>query len=155
MSESASCRSRSGSVTLLSSFSSLSLAMIGTHLALCRPFHALWTPNVPGAVCLNRTMVYYAQLSLTIVMDFGVLVAPLFILRHLSLPWIQKLMILVVLSFGGMYVTPICHALSHTSNLTSSPIGPASSPSSSFSRLSSPPSPKTAHTARSEARCTV
>jgi len=53
-----------------------SLAMIGTHLALCRPFHALWTPNVPGAVCLNRTMVYYAQLSMTIVMDFGVLVAP-------------------------------------------------------------------------------
>lgn len=81
-----------------------SLAMIGTHLALCRPFHALWTANVPGAVCLNRTMVYYAQLGMTIIMDFGVLVAPLFILRHLTLPLIQRFMILVVLSFGGMYV---------------------------------------------------
>jgi len=79
-----------------------SLAMVCTHLALCRPFYSLWTPNVPGVVCLDRTKVYYAQLGMTIVMDFGVLVAPLFILRHLTLPWAQKLMILVVLSFGGM-----------------------------------------------------
>ncbi|KAK0740039.1 hypothetical protein B0T18DRAFT_417099, partial [Schizothecium vesticola] len=79
-----------------------SLSMVGTHLALCRPFYSLWTPNVPDMVCLDRTKVYYAQLSMTIVMDFSVLVAPLFILRHLRLPWVQKLMILVVLSFGGM-----------------------------------------------------
>lgn len=79
-----------------------SLAIVGTYFAFCRPFYSLWTPNVPGAVCLDRTMVYYAQLGMTIVMDFGVLVAPLFILRHLRLPWGQKLMILVVLSFGGM-----------------------------------------------------
>jgi len=81
-----------------------SLSMVATHLALCRPFYSLWTPNVPDKVCLDRTKVYYAQLGMTIVMDFAVLVAPLFILRHLRLPWVQKLMILVVLSFGGMYV---------------------------------------------------
>lgn len=83
-----------------------SLAMAGTNLWLCRPFHALWTPNVPGAVCLNRTTVYYTQLGFTIAMDFLVLVAPLFILRHLSLPWIQRLALLVILSFGGMYTSP-------------------------------------------------
>jgi len=79
-----------------------SLAFVGLHLGICTPFHALWTVNVPGAVCLNRTMIIYMQLGMTIGMDFLVLLAPLFILRHLSLPWIQKLMILIVLSFGGM-----------------------------------------------------
>jgi hypothetical protein len=88
--------------TIIAILVAQSLAMAATHLALCRPFHALWTPNVPGTVCLDRTMVYFAQLGLTIGMDFAVLVAPLFILRHLTLPWIQKIMILVVLSFGGM-----------------------------------------------------
>ncbi|KAK4150483.1 hypothetical protein C8A00DRAFT_36920 [Chaetomidium leptoderma] len=63
-----------------------SLTLCGIHLGLCTPFHALWTPNVPGATCLNRTTVYYVQLSLTIATDFIVLVVPLFILRHLSLP---------------------------------------------------------------------
>ncbi|KAH6846975.1 hypothetical protein B0I37DRAFT_134899 [Chaetomium sp. MPI-CAGE-AT-0009] len=79
-----------------------SLTLAGIHLGLCRPFYALWTPNVEGAVCLNRATVYYAQLGITIGMDFLVLIAPLFILRHLSLPWTQKFMILIVLSFGGM-----------------------------------------------------
>lgn len=82
-----------------------SLTMVGIHLGLCRPFYALWQSNVEGAVCLNRTTVYYAQLGMTLGMDFLVLIAPLFILRHLSLPWIQKFLILIVLSFGGMCVT--------------------------------------------------
>jgi hypothetical protein len=79
-----------------------SLTLAGIHLGLCRPFYALWTADVEGAVCLDRTMVYFAQLGITIAMDFLVLVAPLFIIRHLSLPWIPKLMILIVLSFGCM-----------------------------------------------------
>ncbi len=65
---------------------------------------ALWTANVPGATCLNRATLYYVQLAFNISMDFLVLVVPLFILRHLSLPWIQRLIILIVLSFGAMYV---------------------------------------------------
>ncbi|KAK4201357.1 hypothetical protein QBC40DRAFT_347906 [Triangularia verruculosa] len=79
-----------------------SFAFVGTHLGLCRPFHALWTPNVPGAVCLDRTKVIHMQLGMTIAMDFLVLLAPLFILRHLRLPWTNRLCILIVLSFGGM-----------------------------------------------------
>ncbi|KAK3987364.1 hypothetical protein QBC44DRAFT_121479 [Cladorrhinum sp. PSN332] len=79
-----------------------SLAFIGTHLGLCKPFYALWTANVQGAVCLDRARVIYTQLGMTIAMDFLVLLVPLFILRHLSLPWTHRLMILIVLSFGGM-----------------------------------------------------
>ncbi|KAK4164743.1 hypothetical protein QBC43DRAFT_288649 [Cladorrhinum sp. PSN259] len=81
---------------------SQSFAFAGVHLGMCRPIYASWTADVPGAVCLDRAMVVNMQLGMTIAMDFLVLLAPLFILRHLSLPWTQKLMILVVLSFGGM-----------------------------------------------------
>lgn len=88
--------------TLIAILIAQSLTMVGIHLALCRPFHALWDSNVEGAVCMNRTTVYSAQLGITIAMDFLVLVSPVFILRHLSLPWVQKFLILIVLSFGGM-----------------------------------------------------
>ncbi|KAK3986154.1 hypothetical protein QBC44DRAFT_248882, partial [Cladorrhinum sp. PSN332] len=81
---------------------SQSLAFVGIHLGLCRPFYALWTANVPGAVCLDRAKVINMQLGMTIAMDFLVLLAPLFILRHLSLPWTHRLLILIVVSFGGM-----------------------------------------------------
>ncbi|KAK4169858.1 hypothetical protein QBC43DRAFT_198682 [Cladorrhinum sp. PSN259] len=79
-----------------------SLTMGTINFILCTPFHAMWDRKVPGAKCLNITMIWYAQLGLTICTDFLVLTAPLFILRHLRLPWIQKLAISIVLSFGGM-----------------------------------------------------
>ena len=82
-----------------------SLAMIIVHLSLCMPFKALWTPKIPGARCLNRTAVYFAQLGFTIAMDFVVLIAPLFILRHMRRPWPQKLLISIALAFGGTYVS--------------------------------------------------
>lgn len=69
------------------------LALTVVHLCLCRPLYPLWTPNIPGAVCLDRRTIGYTVLSFNISMDFLVLIAPLFILRHLSLPWVQKLII--------------------------------------------------------------
>lgn len=78
------------------------IALSVTHLCLCTPFEALWTPGLPGAKCLNRTAVYYAQLGITIGMDFVILIAPLFILRHLKLRfWRQRLVLSIVLAFGG------------------------------------------------------
>ena len=81
------------------------LALAITHLCLCTPFEALWSSNVPGAKCLNRTVVYFAQLGITIAMDFIILIVPLFILRHLHLKfWRQRLPLSLVLAFGGLYV---------------------------------------------------
>ena len=62
-----------------------SLALSITHLCLCTPFEAMWSSNVPGSRCLNRTLVYFVQLGLTIAMDFVILFAPFIILRHLNL----------------------------------------------------------------------
>jgi hypothetical protein len=79
------------------------IALSVIHLCLCTPFEAMWTPNLPGAKCLNRTIVYYVQLSITIAMDFIILIAPLFILRHLKLRfWRQRLLLSIVLAFGGL-----------------------------------------------------
>jgi hypothetical protein len=141
--------------TIIAILIAQSIAMAVTHLSLCRRFHALWTPNVPGTVCLDRTVVYFAQLGLTIGMDFAVLIAPLFILRHLTLPWIQKIMILVVLSFGGMYV--ILHGKLSNSLRRSNVFctGHASSRSSASSPSFSRPSPRTARTRKSAARSTA
>ena len=89
-----------------------SLTMVIIHLSLCTPFEALWAPNIPGARCVNRTAVYFVQLGFTIAMDFVVLIAPLFILRHMRRPWPQKLLISIALAFGGTYVSKIPSSLS-------------------------------------------
>ena len=80
------------------------LSMGTVNFVLCTPFPAMWDHGVPGAKCLDITKIWYAQLGMTICTDFLVLTAPVFILRHLRLPWNQKLAISVVLSFGGMWV---------------------------------------------------
>jgi len=67
----------------------------------CIPFEAMWTSNIPGAKCLNRTASYSAQLGLSIGTDFLVLIAPLFILRHLHITWPQRLLLCIVLGFGA------------------------------------------------------
>ncbi|PVH99330.1 hypothetical protein DM02DRAFT_501660, partial [Periconia macrospinosa] len=69
---------------------------------LCTPFAAMWNRHIPGAKCVNIPMVYYAGLCLTMAMDFAILLLPVLILRHLTLRWYQKLVIAIVLSFGGL-----------------------------------------------------
>ena len=79
-----------------------SVALIITHMCLCIPFRALWTMNIPGAKCANRTVVYFIRIGFNIAMDFAVLVAPASILRHLHLPWPQMLLIGTFLAFGAV-----------------------------------------------------
>ncbi|KAL8402762.1 hypothetical protein RB596_009212 [Gaeumannomyces avenae] len=68
----------------------------------CIPFYAIWTPNVPGAVCINSTVDFAVWQTFLIVMDFTILICPLFILRHLTIPWPQRLLLGLVLAFGAM-----------------------------------------------------
>jgi len=85
------------------------VSMIVVHLNLCSPFEALWNRNLPGAKCLNSTLVYTVTLSLIIFTDFVILLVPAPILKHLTLRWYQKLAIGIVLSFGSLYVSPFIH----------------------------------------------
>lgn len=71
-------------------------------LVRCIPFEALWVPNIPGAKCLDTTKLFLAVQSHTLAMDFIILLAPLFILRHLTVPWLQRVVLVIVVGFGGM-----------------------------------------------------
>ncbi|PVH93088.1 hypothetical protein DM02DRAFT_733331 [Periconia macrospinosa] len=69
---------------------------------LCTPFKAIWNRHMPGAKCVHITAAYYVGICVTIAMDFAILLLPVFILRHLTLRWYQKLVIAIVLAFGGL-----------------------------------------------------
>ncbi|PVH98923.1 hypothetical protein DM02DRAFT_680744 [Periconia macrospinosa] len=69
---------------------------------LCTSFEAMRSRHIPGAKCINITVAYSVGLCLTIAMDFAILLLPVLILRHLTLRWYQKLVIAIVLSFGGL-----------------------------------------------------
>ncbi|KAL8296104.1 hypothetical protein RB600_001546 [Gaeumannomyces tritici] len=71
-------------------------------LVTCIPFHAIWTPNVPGAVCINPTASMTANQIYLIVMDFTILIGPFFILRHLTIPWPQRILLGLVMSLGAI-----------------------------------------------------
>ncbi|KAH7304146.1 hypothetical protein B0I35DRAFT_495507 [Stachybotrys elegans] len=73
------------------------------NLAHCRPFAAQWNPGIPGAQCtVNRTVWFYSNQAFHILLDFSILIIPFFILRHLTVPTQQRLLIGVVLGFGGI-----------------------------------------------------
>ncbi|PVH93245.1 hypothetical protein DM02DRAFT_541959 [Periconia macrospinosa] len=40
---------------------------------LCTPFEAMWNRHMPGAKCINITVMYSVGLCLTIAMDFAIL----------------------------------------------------------------------------------
>ncbi|KAH8727360.1 hypothetical protein GQ44DRAFT_677808 [Phaeosphaeriaceae sp. PMI808] len=82
------------------------LTTIVVNFNYCRPFEALWNPRLPGAKCLNWAAMSYASLSLIIAMDIIILILPAFILRHLTLRWYQKFGVAIILSLGGLYVSP-------------------------------------------------
>lgn len=80
------------------------------HFTYCSPFEARWNRSISAAKCHNGYIVYNAAQSSIMALDFAILLLPAFILRHLKLSWYQKLAIAVALSFGGLYVSPLCVA---------------------------------------------
>ncbi|KAK3368483.1 hypothetical protein B0H63DRAFT_488550 [Podospora didyma] len=78
------------------------LVLLSVSLARCIPFQAIWTPDIPGATCLNTTMLFFAGQGHCLAMDLIILVVPLFILRHLSAPWRQRVLLVIVVGFGGI-----------------------------------------------------
>ncbi|KAK4150341.1 hypothetical protein C8A00DRAFT_18110 [Chaetomidium leptoderma] len=79
------------------------LVFIVLRMVRCIPFHAQWTPGIPGARCdiYNNTWFMFASQGWNMVMDFVILLTPLYILRHSNAPLRQRVLIGVVLAFGG------------------------------------------------------
>ncbi|KAK0744307.1 hypothetical protein B0T21DRAFT_428594 [Apiosordaria backusii] len=78
------------------------IAVLIVSFVRCVPFYAIWTPGVPGARCIDTAAYFLAVQIHTLIMDFAILVVPLVILRHLSIPWPQRVLLVIVLGFGGM-----------------------------------------------------
>ncbi|KXJ87185.1 hypothetical protein Micbo1qcDRAFT_107376, partial [Microdochium bolleyi] len=68
----------------------------------CIPFSAEWNLDTPGARCVNRIATYYAASVTTILADVIILVIPVFLLRHSTLQWYKKMVIGIILAFGGL-----------------------------------------------------
>ncbi|KAK0717449.1 hypothetical protein B0T26DRAFT_646280 [Lasiosphaeria miniovina] len=77
-------------------------AMLILSLTRCIPFQAIWMPQIPGANCTNTTTLFLTVQGHSLAMDFIILVAPLFILRHLTIPWPQRVLLIIVVGFGGI-----------------------------------------------------
>ncbi|KAF2183652.1 hypothetical protein K469DRAFT_505625, partial [Zopfia rhizophila CBS 207.26] len=67
----------------------------------CSPVEYFWDKTILGGTCVDQTKLYYANAGLNIASDLALLFLPLLLLRHLMLPLLQKLVITVILAFGG------------------------------------------------------
>ena len=78
------------------------LIFIVLRMVRCIPFEAQWKLGIPGAKCyFNNTWFIFASQAWNMVMDFAILLVPLFILRHSQAPLLQRALFGVVLAFGG------------------------------------------------------
>ncbi|GAB1315510.1 Rhodopsin domain-containing protein [Madurella fahalii] len=78
------------------------ITFILLRMVRCIPFAAQWDRGIPGARCFfNTTWFFFASQAWNMVMDFVILVLPLYLLRHSNAPLIQRVLIGIVLAFGG------------------------------------------------------
>jgi hypothetical protein len=68
----------------------------------CTPVAFFWNSKIKGGKCINKTSIYYANAAINIVTDFALLLLPATILKHLRLPRFQKLVVMLMLAFGGL-----------------------------------------------------
>jgi hypothetical protein len=78
------------------------LGFLVARMARCVPFQAQWTPGIPGARCFfSGTALMFASQIWNMGMDFVILLAPLYILRHFTGGLLQRVGIGLVLAFGA------------------------------------------------------
>jgi len=78
------------------------VVFIVLRMVRCVPIEAQWTVKLPGARCFfNSTWFMFASQAWNMVMDFVILVVPMVVLRHSRAPFLQRVLIGVVLAFGA------------------------------------------------------
>lgn len=83
-------------------------AMLGYYLPvmilkinICRPIMGFWNLDVPSH-CLNQRAIFVADTVISAVTDLAVLLAPIPLVRALTMPWKQKLKVYLLLGAGGL-----------------------------------------------------
>ncbi|KAF5668086.1 integral membrane protein [Fusarium heterosporum] len=68
----------------------------------CYPIRTYWDPTVRNAHCLNQRKIFFSDLSLSIVTDLVILVAPIPLTWRLSLSIGKRIKIVLLLGAGGI-----------------------------------------------------
>jgi hypothetical protein len=70
----------------------------------CTPIAFFWNSKIKGGTCVDKTTLYYANAGISIVTDLALLFIPVIFLWNLTMPKLQKALVMVVVAFGGLYV---------------------------------------------------
>lgn len=70
-------------------------------ILICNPIRAFWDADVPGT-CLNQRKIFIADISLAIITDIIILVAPIWLIWPLRQPLRKKVKIVFLLGAGGI-----------------------------------------------------
>jgi len=68
----------------------------------CTPIAYFWDSSIPGGSCVNKMKLYFAYAAINIFTDLTLLFLPALILRHLMMPKSQKMIVRIILAFGGL-----------------------------------------------------
>jgi len=67
----------------------------------CTPIAFFWNPTIPGGKCVERFTLYFANAGINIATDMIILLLPIFILKDLIMPRMQKYILIGIISLGG------------------------------------------------------
>lgn len=76
---------------------------IATILA-CKPIRGIWEETNPPAQCIRFDILYYCSISLQMATDIILIILPLVLLRSLQVTKRKRVIIIILLGIGGLYV---------------------------------------------------
>jgi rhodopsin domain-containing protein len=68
----------------------------------CTPIAFFWNSKIHGGKCVDKTTLYYANAGISIVTDVALFFIPFIFLRRLMMPKVQKLLVMLIVSFGAL-----------------------------------------------------
>jgi hypothetical protein len=70
---------------------------------LCYPVAYFWDKTIPGGKCINQYAIWFTNAALNIATDVAIIVLPMPVLARLSMPKMQKALLIGVFALGGLW----------------------------------------------------
>ena len=87
---------------LLAIMSAYGIETFFAGLFTCTPIEFFWNSKISGGKCVDKTTLYFANARISIVTNVALLLIPVIFLRHLTMPKLQKALVMVIVAFGGL-----------------------------------------------------
>jgi len=68
----------------------------------CTPIAFFWNSKIKGGKCVDKTTLYYANAGISIVTDLALLFMPVVFLWNVTMPKLQKALVMLIVAFGGL-----------------------------------------------------